>query len=185
MKPNTSAKLMDCAESRRWVESRIDGEEIPPEVKSRLDRHLASCESCREWASLMEIAIVKLKMIKEPQPSMKFKVRLMRELGLNPVPIWLRWVGGITTSLTLVWLAVISFFSDALLNSAREGLPMLPRILRMGEPLFFSRPGLTQYLPGALEMVLIVFGAAVVLITLGIMASRRINRTSPSTVRSA
>lgn len=185
MSKEASAIVMDCAESRRWVECRLDGDEIPGKARGKLERHLVSCEGCRMWAAQMETALVRLQTLKEPGPSMQFKARLMRVLGLSPLPLWLRWAAGVVAGLSAAWLLAISFLGDRFLSSVREGLPLLPRILRLGEHLITAKSGLAPYLSGIIEIVVIIFGAAVVLVALGIVASRMVNRTRPATIRSA
>lgn len=176
---------MDCAESRRWVECRFDGDEIPEKTRQKLEKHLASCEACRLWSAQMESALSRLRTLKEPGPGMFFQARLMYTLGLNPFPVWLRWVGGVAAGLSAAWLIIVSLLGERLLSSIREGLPSLPRILRLGEHLVAARSGLTPYLTGMIQVVIVIFAAAVILLVLGIVARRMMNRTSPAAIRSA
>jgi len=187
MRDNTSALVMDCAESRKWIELRFDGEEIPDAITRKLDKHLASCEGCRLWATQMESALAKLQMITEPLPTQQFKTRLMRELGLSPVPVWLRWAGGVLAGLSAAWLLAVTLLGDRLLGAAREGIPVVSRLLRIGQYLIPAGSG-SSLLTSATEIGIIILGGAVMLIVLGILARRMVNRaqrTRPAEARSA
>ncbi|MBD3284813.1 hypothetical protein GF359_00545 [candidate division WOR-3 bacterium] len=188
MKDNTSAIVMDCAESRKWIELRFDGEEIPEAITKKLDKHLASCDGCRSWAARMETALAKLETLAEPQPTGRFKARLMRELGLSPVPVWLRWAGGVAAGFFAAWLLAVTFLGDRLLGAAREGIPVLSRLLRIGQYLLPAGSGQNSILTIATEIGIIILGGAILLIALGILARRmvtRAQRTHPAAARSA
>jgi hypothetical protein len=44
---------MDCKKSQRWIALHVEGD-LPGRKAARLERHLAECAGCREFASRME-----------------------------------------------------------------------------------------------------------------------------------
>ena len=184
MTKTPSANVMDCAQTRRWVQLKLDGEELPPELKGAFEGHLASCVRCATWAAKMETMIAKLARLREPRPSAQFEARLMRALGLAPLPLWLRWAAGVALGLAGAWSVVLLLVGENAVFHAREGLYLVPRALHFSKLISYLRPNLAEYLPGILSAASILLGALVILLVLGILASRMLSRTRPLAARS-
>jgi|GEM_PF-3205043 len=183
MTKTPSANVMDCAQTRRWVQLKLDGEELPPELKGAFEGHLASCVRCATWAPKMETMIAKLARLREPRPSFGFEARLMRVLGLAPVPLGLRWAAGVALGLVGAWCVLFFLVGGQLVSGARTGLSYLPRALRFGKHLSLLQPNIATSLPDILNVAFIILGAAVILIVLGLLAMRMLRRKEQLTPR--
>jgi len=179
MSKTPSAKVMNvmgCAQARRWLQLRLDGERIPDRAGEGLRRHLAACRECRAWAADMESALAGLKTLREPSPSPRLKARLMRALGFAPVPRWLYWAAGAAAGLSAAWFVGVSLVSGRLLSVAGRAIPLMPRILRLGRHLLAARGNLAPYLSGLMETLGFFLAAFVLLVVLGVLSSRRLMR---------
>jgi predicted anti-sigma-YlaC factor YlaD len=183
MTKTPSANVMDCSETREWVQRRLDGEKIPDELVGRFQIHLVSCPGCARWATEMEKAVAKMKILREPKPSAQFKARLIRVLGLAPVPVGLRVAAGVALGLVGAWCVAFFILGDQLVSGASAGLSYLPRALRFGKHLSLIQPNITTSLPDILNLAFIVLGAAVILIVLGLLAMRMLRRKEQLTPR--
>lgn len=183
MTKTPSANVMDCAQTREWVQRRLDGEKIADELVGRFQMHLASCPGCARWAAEMEKAVTKLRTLREPGPSAQFKARLMRVLGLAPVPLGLRVAAGVALGLVGAWCVLFFLLGGQLVSGARAGLSYLPRALRFGKHLSLLQPNIATSLPDILNLAFIVLGAAVILIVLGLLAIRMLRRKEQLTPR--
>ena len=41
--------ILPCSEAQLWMSLKVDGEEVPPEARARLEEHLAGCGPCETW----------------------------------------------------------------------------------------------------------------------------------------
>lgn len=41
--------ILPCSEAQLWMSLKVDGEEVPPEARTRLEEHLAACGPCESW----------------------------------------------------------------------------------------------------------------------------------------
>lgn len=187
MNKTPSANVMDCAETREWVQRRLDGEELPDELVGRFHMHLVSCRACSTWTAQMEATVAKIARLREPKPSFGFEARLMRALGLAPVPLWLRWAAGVAIGMAGAWSVALLLLGENAFSHAREGLTLVPHALHLGRLLSYLSPNLAGRLPDILSLGSVLFGAMAILLVLGITASRMLTkvRTKPLTIRDA
>jgi len=187
MNETPSANVMDCAETRRWVQLRLDGEELPPELKGAFEGHLSSCTRCAAWAAKMETMIAKVARLHEPRSSFGFESRLMCALGLSTVPLWTKWAAGVALGVAGAWCVALLLVGENAVFHAREGLSLVPRALHFSKLISYLRPNLAGRLPDILSLGSILLGAMAILLVLGILASRMLTRvhTKPLTTRNA
>jgi predicted anti-sigma-YlaC factor YlaD len=186
MTKTPSVNVMDCTETREWVQRKLDGEKIPDELVGKFQMHLVSCGECATWSANMHKVVARVARLREPGPSFGFESRLMRVLGLTGVtgvPLWMKWAAWAALGMAGAWGVLIFLVGGQLVSGASAGLSYLPRALRFGKHLSLIQPNVATSLPDILNLAFIVLGAAVILIVLGLLAMRMLRRKEPSTPR--
>lgn len=180
MSKTPSLNMMDCAQVRRWVQQRLDGDFLPPDDRVYLDGHLEICEICGYWSAQIERAIALIAVWQEPKPTAQFTARLMKVLGLSAVPAWVRWAASVAIGLAGAWIASLFVFGERL---SERGTPWLVRVLGFSRQL--STLGSAANISPAriLEVVAVFFGAALTLLIMGVLAGKMVNRTRTSTLK--
>ncbi len=171
MNDSPSTNMMDCSKVKEWIQRKLDGDEIPPNVMKSVEGHLSLCQGCKSWITDMEAALTEVRTLEQPKPSALFQARLMRSLGLAPFPLWLRWVTGALLSLGALWLLLFSFAGEGL--SSGVGVPLIGKLWRFFVNIFALRSGISGMLDDYLYLAIIPLGAFALIVLFGIMALRK------------
>jgi hypothetical protein len=163
--------MMDCSKVKEWIQRKLDGDEIPPNVIKSFEEHLSACDGCRTWLSEMQTTLTEIRTLEQPKPAALFQARLMRSLGLAPFPLWLRWVTGALLSLGAIWLLLFSFAGEGI--SSGVDVPLIGKLWRFLTNLFALRSGVTGMLDDYLYLAVIPLGAFVLIVLFGIIAFRK------------
>lgn len=185
MTKTPSANMMDCTQVRRWVQVKLDGERIPDDLMGKFQMHLVACRECAKWAAKMHKMVTRVARLREPGPSWGFESRLMRALGLSPVPVWMRWAAGAAIGMAGAWSIAVLLLGQNAISHATQGLTLVPRAVHFGKLLSYLNPNLSQYLPNILSAGSILVGALVIMVVLGVIAARMLGKTKPLSARNA
>lgn len=178
-----SVKVMRCSETRRWIQRRLDGEELSQGLKKSYETHLAACPTCRAWAGQLEKSIERLACLAEPRPTLAFQSRLMRVLGLSPVPRLLKWGAGVALGLSTAWVASLLLIGAFLPGIFNKGLPWAYKTGHLLTLVLGRSAESSEFITGLAEVgIFFVVGSAVLLV-MGILAGRMAHR-KPLTARS-
>jgi hypothetical protein len=125
----------------------------------------------------MKTAVDWVASLPQPQPSFHFKAQLYRVLGLTKTPVWIKWAAGLTLGFSGLWIVTAVIVGSTLFPAAQEGISWLPRVIRLTRQVLSLSPDISDFLASAIEGAIVVFGAALVLLVLTIIASRMLKRT--------
>lgn len=110
---------MRCRTASRWMMRSFDAP-LEPELKERLDVHLAACPACRALRSRTELIRSRLAAAPPPEPLPYFYERLRARIDERSkpelAPVWVRWsVRAVPVSLLLIgfFVGAIVFLSPA------------------------------------------------------------------------
>lgn len=181
MTKSPSVNVMDCATTRKWVQRKLDGEEMAAGVKKAYDAHIASCMKCHAWVGQLEQSVRLIGMLADPRPSAGFQRRLMRVLGLEPVPVWLRWAAGVALGFSAAWLIGLSLLPQLVTPSLGKGVSTVSRIWGILSRVVVPS---TEMVAGMIEIGIVIFAAAIILVILGVVAGRMMRRRKPAEARS-
>ncbi len=96
-----------CQRTRALIPRLIDGD-LSPEERSEVDRHLATCDACRDEQAAARRALDALQSL-SPEDRARLRESALAELGLGEPPARGGWVGRmllIVIAALVVWFAL-------------------------------------------------------------------------------
>jgi len=173
-----SVNVMDCATTRKWIQRQLDGDSLPPKLKEKFNAHLKSCKLCNLFAKQLSETVEMVQTIPYPAPSLGFQARLMRSLGLAPLPVWLRWFTGFALGFVSLWIISLITLGESLSFGLFKQLGWITRFFKFSKELFGFAQGLDAL------TILLPVGIIFTLVFLGILSSRMMHKSHHATPRS-
>lgn len=171
-----SVKVMRCSETRRLVQRSLDGEELSTRLKKSYEAHLVRCPTCNLWAKQLEMSLIRLKYLVEPRPTLAFQSRLMRVLGLSPVPRLLKWGAAVALALSTAWVVSVLLAGVFLPDIFNKGLPWFYKTGHLLTLVIGKTAGSAGFVTGLAEVGLFFILGSTILLVMGILASRMMHR---------
>jgi anti-sigma factor (TIGR02949 family) len=102
---------MDCQDAQEKLLESFDGA-LSPDDSRQLERHLAACPNCAEFADLLNALDLQLKeAITAPRLSPGFRAALQTRIDRHPQRLWMHWLPDVAylagSGAAILWCAVL------------------------------------------------------------------------------